>query len=390
VSPEQLAPESVEEAAASVAERAAGDAAFGFVGGGTEFGFGYAPERVDTLLDTKRLDRVVDYAPSDMVVCVEAGITLAALQATLAPHRQRLALDPAQPERATIGGLLATNAYGPRRTRYGTLRDLIVGVTIVRADGTLARGGGKVVKNVAGFDLPKLMVGSLGTLALIVRATFRLHPSPECERWYEAAELSAEQVRALCRASIERRLEPAAVIAKLAPGAARYTIQVLFDGFEAGVDAQGAAWLALARASGVPVDDPGGPGVTVSDAAAHPQGEVRIRVSAPSAAFVEVDRAVVAPLREALSGESVAYPLTGTFVLAGSPRASLLPGAVAEARAACEALGGSLAIVDMDAELRAVIDPFGALPPAFALMRRLKERFDPERRFNRGRFLGRL
>ena len=390
---ERLAPASVDEAAAMVRERAESGATLTFAGGGTDSALGYEPERVDALLETTRLDRVVEYAPSDMVVSVEVGMTLAALQTTLAPQRQRLALDPALPERATIGGLLATNAFGPLRTRYGTLRDLIVGITIVRADGTLARGGGKVVKNVAGFDLPKLMVGSLGSLGLIVRATFRLHPMPERERWYEAGGLTAEGVRALCRSLIARRLEPAAVFARLEPGGSHYALAVLFEGFETGVDAQGASWLESANAAGAQIVDAGPEGVRIAAGAAHPRGPVRIRISVPPAAFVETHRDAVLPLGDCFEAECVAYPTTGTFLLGGFVRdgaGSRAVATIAAARAACEALGGSLVVADMDAALRGSVDPYGTLPQSFPIMRRLKERFDPERRFNRGRFLGRL
>ena len=128
------------------------------------------------MLGTERLERIVEHAPLDQIVIVEAGVRLASLQDALARSGQMLALDPPWAGRATIGGLVATNAFGPRRTRYGSIRDLIIGISIVRADGTEARGGGKVVKNVAGFDVPKLMVGSLGTLGLIATVNFRLHP----------------------------------------------------------------------------------------------------------------------------------------------------------------------------------------------------------------------
>jgi glycolate oxidase FAD binding subunit len=390
VTVERLSPQSAEEAAELVRERAAHGSTFSFVGGGTEFGLGYEPERVDVLLDTTRLNRVVDYAPADMVVSVEGGIALAALQATLAPHAQRLALDPALPERATIGGLLATNGFGPRRTRYGTLRDLVVGITIVRSDGTFARGGGKVVKNVAGFDLPKLMIGSLGSLGLIVRATFRLHPVPQCERWFAVDGLSAADVSGLCRATIARRLEPAAIVARLEPDAGSYALLVLFDGFAAGVDAQGAAWLDLLRAAGTRTAE-SADGAPVREQTLHPRGPLRLRASLPEAAFVAADREVVAPLRGALDGVWTAYPLAGVLQFAGSPRDGAdAAAAVLRARAVCEALGGSLVVADMPHELRESLDPFGTLPPSFPIMQRLKQRFDPERRFNRGRFLGRL
>ena len=115
---------------------------------------------------------MLEHSPSDQIVVVEAGVTLATLQRTLAAHGQRLALDPPSADLATVGGIVAANAFGPRRTRFGTARDLIIGLSLVRADGIAARGGGKVVKNVAGFDLPRLFVGSLGTLGLITSVTF--------------------------------------------------------------------------------------------------------------------------------------------------------------------------------------------------------------------------
>ena len=134
---------------------------------------------MDVELSTLGLDRMVDYTPADQVVSAEAGMTLAALQARLLENQQRLAIDPPQPERATLGGMVAANSFGPLRTRYGSVRDLIIGISIIRADGTLAKGGGKVVKTVAGFDLPKLMCGSYGTLGLIATVTLRVHPMPE-------------------------------------------------------------------------------------------------------------------------------------------------------------------------------------------------------------------
>jgi glycolate oxidase FAD binding subunit len=388
---EHLSPATLEEACDIVRERAALDAAIAIAGGGTESALGYDAERVDVTIDTKQMNRVIDYAAEDLVVSVEAGMTLADLRTTLAPFKQRLALDPAWPEHATIGGLLASNAYGPRRARYGTLRDLIVGITIVRADGTAARGGGKVVKNVAGFDLPKLMVGSLGTLGLIARATFRLHPVPERERWYEASGLSAESVTGVCRALFARQLEPAAIVARADADGARFTLQVLFEGFEAGVDAQGARWLEIARGAGAEAEDPGPSGVTVLDETCHPQGPVRIRISAPPADFVAIDRDTIAPLREGFRGEVVAYPTVGAWHFGGRPRDGADPiAAIARARAACEARGGNLVVAEMVHELRDAIDPWGTLPASFPIMRNLKNRFDPARRFNRGRFLGRL
>src|SRR5438045_4587265 len=165
---------------------------------------------VETEISTARLDRVVEYTPADQVVTVECGVTLAHLQGELAKNGQRLALDPAQPEKATLGGIVAANSFGPLRTRFGSVRDLIIGVSVVRADGIRAKGGGKVVKTVAGFDLPKLMCGSWGTLAFIATVTFRVHPLPEesvtlCASGGDPLEM-VRRVRAL-------QLEPVAMIA---------------------------------------------------------------------------------------------------------------------------------------------------------------------------------
>src|SRR5260370_1787485 len=151
-------------------------------GGGTQLNTGLPPAGGDVLLSTARLNTVVEHAPHDMTVTVEAGLKLTDLQAHLARTRQWLALDPVLDPNATIGGIISTNLSGARRLRYGGVRDQIIGIRVVLPDGTIAKGGGKVVKNVAGYDLPKLFTGSLGTLGGIVSATFRLYPLPTASR----------------------------------------------------------------------------------------------------------------------------------------------------------------------------------------------------------------
>jgi len=151
-------------------------------GGGTAASVGMPSARAGLVLGLRRLNRLVEHEPGDLTVTVEAGMTVGELQAALSGRGQWLSLDPADAERATIGGVLATNASGPRRHLYGTARDLLIGVTVVTAEGAIVKGGGKVVKNVAGYDLPKLFVGSYGTLGVIVEATFKLRPRPDDER----------------------------------------------------------------------------------------------------------------------------------------------------------------------------------------------------------------
>src|SRR4029077_10825483 len=151
-------------------------------GAGTTQELGNPPRRLDLVLDLGRLTAVREYVPEDMVATVETGLTLGGLAAHLAPHRQMLALDPPGGAARSVGGVLATHASGPLRFRYGTMRDLLLGVRFVQADGTPTWGGARVVKSVTGYDVPKLMVGALGTLAVLTELTLRLHPRPEVER----------------------------------------------------------------------------------------------------------------------------------------------------------------------------------------------------------------
>jgi glycolate oxidase FAD binding subunit len=159
-------------------------------GGFTQQSMGAAPERVDVVLRTERLSRVMHYDPADLTLGVGAGMTVAEVDSLLASRGQMLPIDPAQPQRATIGGTMATAAHGPVRHGYGTIRDYCIGIRFVTGDGRIAKGGGRVVKNVAGYDLMKLMIGSHGTLGVIVSANFKVVPRPRQTRTF-AAEFSA-------------------------------------------------------------------------------------------------------------------------------------------------------------------------------------------------------
>lgn len=388
---ETVAPKTLDEAAAAMRDSARNKTTVAFAGGGTEFGYGRAPDHVGMLLKTEKLDKVVDYAPADMTITVEAGVTLAALQQTLAVNSQRLALDAPQPERATLGGLLAANTYGPLRTRYGTLRDLIVGVEMIRADGSRARGGGKVVKNVAGFDLPKLLVGSLGTLACIATATFRLHPFPERRQWLSLSGRSLEEVRIVCRAIVERQIEPAALLA--AYDGDSYTLYALFEGFGPAVAAQEMKFAALAAELFVTevlaLEDEAEP--AGRDAQTRAFGSVRMRLSAPPAFLPLLERDVLGKMRAAFEDSRlVVYPSLGVVFLSGFPGdPSPFVAELERARARVESGGGHLVLLECaDPVVRGRVDPFGTPPESFPIMQRLKERFDPERRLNPGRFVG--
>jgi glycolate oxidase FAD binding subunit len=165
-------------------------------GGNTKQSWGN-PTKTDIRLDMTRLNRVLEHPWQDLTCTVQAGCTWQHMQETLRQHGQFVALDPLWPERATVGGILATNDSGALRHKYGSLRDLVIGMTLVLADGTIARSGGKVVKNVAGYDLPKLMTGSFGTLAIITEATFRLHSLPQYPQTFTVSAPQAAQLAPL-------------------------------------------------------------------------------------------------------------------------------------------------------------------------------------------------
>lgn len=208
----------------------------------------------ELVLSTRRLDRVLEHEPGDLTAIVEAGVRLSQLDAELARHGQMLALDP--PGDPTIGACLAGNLSGPRRHRYGAARDLVIGVTVVLGDGTIASSGGRVVKNVAGYDLGKLFCGSAGRLGLVARVCVRLHPRPVAARTLVVPVERPDEAQRLAQAVHRSTLVPSAVDA-LWPG----RLALLFEGSERAVEAQlaeaqallggseeeGAVWAALAE-----------------------------------------------------------------------------------------------------------------------------------------------
>ena len=340
----------------------------GFIGGGTEMGLG-APPVVDAIVRTERMARILDYAPADMVITAEAGVTLAQVQDAAREHGQMLALDAPLPERATIGGLVATGAYGPRRARYGAIRDLIIGVTMVRADGVIARGGGKVVKNVAGFDLPKVACGSLGTLGMIANATFRLHPLPEASATVRFDGLTPEGVFALVKRARDAQLEPTSVVA-----ISGYSLAFRFEGFAKGVEQQ------TSRLGGERDDG----SFWQRHDAIRASGSLRVRIAALPSQIAEVDKAI-APLLGALRNASFAwYATLGLGFVSGD---------VDDADGASRSLLAarrSLSVVVEKAPSEMHVEVWGPIPNSFPIMEQLKLRFDPERRLNPGRFVGGL
>jgi len=391
-------PATLDEATEVVAACARDRRHLAFAGGGTELGLGAPPERLDVLLRTTALNRIVEHAPLDQIVTVECGARIGELQRALAAHGQRLSIDPPWADRATVGGIVGSNAFGALRTRYGSIRDLIIGISFVRADGARVRGGGKVVKNVAGFDLPKLLTGSLGTLGLIATATFRLHPLPETAATIVFPRIGLADVQRLLRATREAHLEPEAVAALSdAPGGAHWRLGVRFAGFARGVADQSTRLReTVAKLDGglaIEADDPPQVGVAFWDACERSRAgdaAVRIKVAMlpadPNAA--DLLARLSAPLRDA---RAIVYPTLGLgFVSGGAGEPRALAAATESARRALAGSGGSVVVHEAPPPVRAELDVWGVGDgprSAVPLMRNLKQRLDPERRLAPGRFV---
>jgi glycolate oxidase FAD binding subunit len=392
-------PGSVEEASQVLRAAADDGLAVAFSGGGSKLGLGNPPERVDLLVSTQRMDQVLEHAAGDLVVRAQAGVRLADLQQQLAPAGQWLALDPPEP-RATLGGVVAANASGPRRLRYGTVRDLIIGITVVLADGTVARAGGKVVKNVAGYDLAKLFCGSLGTLGMVAEVIFRLHPVPAAAAVVTVALDAPERVGQATRRLLRSALEPSAIELQLDEWGWPGRLTVVFEGIRPGVDAQAAAAVELLGQVGeAAVAGPGETDAALSQLGALPfeKAELAFKATCPPTELP----AVLAELgggQQRGGGPVSAHAGTGVLWLASgaregdirddSPFVPRLVEWIAEAREGLAARGGSLVVVKAPLHLKRQVDAWGPAGDALGLMRRVKERFDPDRRMSPGRFVG--
>ncbi|WP_433795514.1 FAD-binding oxidoreductase [Actinoplanes sp. CA-252034] len=359
------APATAEEAAALIA--ASRHLTVVIRGGGTKIQYGPPPRGLDLIIDTRRLAGVVEHAAGDLITVVRAGTPMAELHGL---PGQQLALDA--PPAATAGGTVAANASGPRRLRYGTARDLLIGITVVRPDGRITRSGGKVVKNVAGYDLGKLYTGSQGTLGLITECVFRLHPVPLFTAFVRSNAAPTHAANVLAGQSAASALEINA-----APGAAP-EIAVLLEGTEAGVRDRAAG---LARLLDGEVTDTPPPWW---DTPPWPAGDAALALKLTSTLS-----GVPAVVGAAVGAGLTIRGSAGTGVLhAGAPvPVAEVPEVVALMRAAATAAGGHAVVLSAPEAARDAVDMWGPVP-GLDLMRRVKERFDPDHRFAPGRFVG--
>jgi glycolate oxidase FAD binding subunit len=345
------------------------------VGGRSKLTWAAPPESCDLLLDLTGLDRVVEHVAGDLTVVAEAGVRLADLQAQVGRAGQLLGLDPPEAG-ATLGGVVSANASGPRRLRYGTTRDLLIGITVVLADGTVAHAGGKVVKNVAGYDLGKLFTGAHGTLGVVVSTTWRLHPVPPARRVVTLELPDAAAAGPVSVALARSTLTPSAV--ELIAGADRTArLVVLFESIAESVAGQAGAAVALLGGGEESEDLP-------EDFGRRPGGadDVLLRLAHAPASLSAVLGAL--PAGTALAAHA-ATGVTYAAVPAGEA-VDALP----RLRAAIAPHDGTAVVLRAPDAVRERLDHWGPVGDSLDLMRRVKERFDPERRMSPGRFVGGL
>jgi glycolate oxidase FAD binding subunit len=396
------APRSIAQAAAFVGDAAAARRPITIVGGDTLSGMGRPPQEAAAELHTTSLDRVVEYEPGDLTIGVEAGMRLQTLAATLSAQGQFVALDAPRAAEATVGGTLAAGWLGPRRHVYGRPRDALIGTTVVLADGTIARAGGMVVKNVAGYDLSRAYVGSFGTLALIARANLKTRALPKLQRMFFAALPEGSRARALAQV---RALAVTPSAAWWVRGFAQSIdgdegddgrAVVLLEGNDALLErATRDVRSALGRA-GVPntfVVDAGAREAFARtlDATIENLGKrsVTYRIGEPVERAVETADAVARLCVDArLRCETIVDVMNGDVIARVSDLDARALGAKLEAfDDALHAAHPPSRTIGGAHPLRTQLQVWGAVPDAIALMRRLKQRFDPAGTFNPGRFV---
>ena len=358
-------------------------------GGGTKQDWGTPGAPVDVLLSTGALSSVVEHRHGDLTATVEAGATLAAVNAALAAHGQRLPWDPPWPERATIGGIVATNDSGPRRHGHGAPRDSIIGVTVARIDGRVAKAGGIVVKNVAGYDVARLLTGSFGCLGVILTATFKLAPAPPASRTVEVEVDSLEAAAPIAADLAGSSLTPTAIEITWAPA----RLLVRFESVEASVVQQAEAACAIVgeRGSTVVLGGEDAQAAWNRHAAHWSPGGTLVKLSTVPAELLPTlvwlrDRAVTDGLQMAAAGRAglgvvdvrLDGPLDAQAGLVDALRDRLPPGR------------GSAVIRRGEPELRRRIDAWGPIGDGRRVMMAIKRQFDPAGLLNPGRGPGSL
>jgi glycolate oxidase FAD binding subunit len=321
-----------------------------------------------------------------MTCTVEAGCTWASMQAELAQHGQMVALDPLWPERATVGGIVATNDSGALRLKYGGLRDLIIGMTIVLPDGTIAKTGGKVVKNVAGYDLHKLMTGSFGTLGVITEVNFRLHPAETDARTWTATAPDALQFAEPLRILLDSQMTPSSI--QLRAGKLQSALDVRIATRPEAFDEQAAR---LRKILGqIELSDSVNEVWQARQRLFDHEDRVILKASMLSSDICSVS----SELQHLAAKQEFEFDLTaqatGLMTVSLNIPADAVPRLLDQLRSRLRTSGGSVIALRIPESIRAGLDVWGCDSNALALMREIKRRFDPNRTLNPGRFVGNI
>ena len=378
-------------------------------GAGTKLGIGNLPQKVDIVLATTRLNSVVEYEPADLTVTVESGIRLRDLQTELAKHRQYLVLNPPSADRCTIGGIVATNASGSFRLRHGTARNQVLGLRVVQADGTVVKSGGKVVKNVAGYDLNKLYIGAFGTLGIITEVTLKLSPIPVQEAILTADFQNVQDAADTGLAIVGSQTLPMFVNLLVNSDPTRAKTEAPADenkpmlvvGF--GGDPETVAWQ-LTQCQGI-MEQNGAIGVTIAeDESVQDLQEAVQEFSADDkntesvVAKLNLKRTDLAEFATqiveanwtrnvqmmALLGSGV---VSVNIPVASDTDYQSLADALTQLRQTAMSKQGNLIIEIAPPELKRHIDVWGSVEGTLSLMKQIKAKFDPTGLLNPGRFI---
>jgi glycolate oxidase FAD binding subunit len=354
------------------------------LGGRNHAAIGNLPERYDLALDLARLDRVVEFEPADLTVTCQAGITLGALRQATGEAHMMVPFEPSLPDSATVGGVLAGALSGPSRMSFGAPRDFTIGMRIVTGDGKLTRAGGKVVKNVAGYDLCKLYIGSLGTLGVITEASFKTVPLPQSEQRLEFDFGDSATACALVSRAISAGLAVRATLLIREP--ACWRLHVALAGMSAAVQ-RSARDLTEWAPTPIP-ESARNPNIDSAKQTSPSVGQ------GPSPDPALVTRLSILPSRlpslladAASLGAVEGQPANGVCRLS-LPEAT--PEAIANVNTLAERLGAACVIERCPPNLKRNIDVFGDAPPSLPLMRAIKAEFDPNRVLSPGRFVGKI
>jgi len=387
-------PASTQEVAQVMRVASARDLAVVVRGSGTKLAWGRPPERLDIVLDTRRLDTLVEHAAGDLIVVTGAGRTLDQVQQDVGGANQRLGVDPAR--RGTVGGAVATASSGPLRLHHGAVRDLVIGMTLVRPDGVVAHSGGKVVKNVAGYDLGKLLTGSFGTLGVVTEVAFRLHPVPAGRRWVTRQVTGPGQAQAAVQGLVHSQLMVAGVELDWAEGSGQVSTLVEGHADEGAARCADEACELLGGGADAAQDAPG-------SWAAEPEGrDGLLKVTHEIAALPRLLEALAAAdrasgLRSTLRGSpavgvgmvglSAGERAAGDGAAAGADTTDAVVRFVECLRRDAGTFGGAVVVLEAPDGVREQVDPWGPVG-GLELMRSVKAQFDPARILAPGRFVG--